>query len=153
VIDFAANPLLGADGANAEAYFQADHVHPVQAGQQILANEASNALNYYFGYNEANPHNVTSLPYSMTAGDGEVSVAGVTGAGTLTLPDCTGQSGATYRINNPQAAFVVTVAPLNASQLINGLAFGTAVTVPANGTVTLRDVPNAKTVAGCHWEM
>jgi trimeric autotransporter adhesin len=153
VIDFAANPLLGADGANAGAYFQADHVHPVQAGQQILANEASNALNYYFGYNETNPHNVTSLPYSMTAGDGEVSMAGVTGAGTLTLPDCTGQSGATYRINNPQAAFVVTVAPLNASQLINGLAFGTAVTVPANGTLTLRDVPNAKTVSGCHWEM
>ncbi len=153
VIDFAANPLLGADGANAGAYFQADHVHPVQAGQQILANEASNALNYYFGHNETNPHSVTSLPYSMTAGDGEVSVAGVTGAGTLTLPDCTGQSGATYRINNPQAAFAVTVAPLNASQLINGLAFGTTVAVPANGTLTLRDVPNAKTVSGCHWEM
>jgi hypothetical protein len=89
----------------------------------------------------------------MTAGDGELSVAGVTSAGTLTLPDCTGQSGATYRINNPQAAFAVTVAPLNASQLINGLAFGTTVAVPANGTLTLRDVPNAKTVSGCHWEM
>ena len=153
VIDFAANPLLGADGANAGTYFQADHVHPIQAGQQILGDEASNALNYYFGYNDQNPHVVTALPYSMAAGDGTVSLAGVTGAGTLTLPDCTGQSGAVYRISNPQAAFAVTVAPLNASQLINGLAFGTAVTVPANGTLTLRDVPNAKTVSGCHWEM
>jgi len=154
VIDFAANPLLGADGAYANtSYFQSDGVHPNQAGQALLAAAASNALNYAFGYNELNAHTVTSLPYSMTAGDGYVSVAGVTGAGTLTLPDCTGQSGATYRINNPQSTYAVTVGPLNSSQLINGLAFGTTVTVPANGTLTLRDVPNAKTVAGCHWEM
>ena len=119
----------------------------------MLAAAASNALNFAYGYNEANPHNVTALPYSMTAGDGYVTLSGVTGAGTLTLPDCTGQSGATYRIGNPQSAYAVTVAPLNASQLINGLAFGTAVTVPANGSVTLRDVPNPKTVSGCHWEM
>ena len=153
VIDFAADPRLGADGANTGTYFQTDHIHPTQAGQALLAAAASNALNYAYGYNETNPHNVTALPYSMTAGDGYVTLSGVTGAGTLTLPDCTGQSGATYRIGNPQSAYAVTVAPLNASQLINGLAFGTAVTVPANGSVTLRDVPNPKTVSGCHWEM
>jgi trimeric autotransporter adhesin len=150
VIDFAANPLLGADGAYANTtYFNADGIHPTQAGQQLLANAASNALNYYFGYNESSPHVVTALPYSMTAADGEVSFSGLTGAGTVTLPDCTGQSGAVYRINNPQSAYTVTVAPLNASQLINGLS---TATVPANGTLTLRDVPNPKTVSGCHWE-
>ena len=154
VVDFAANPLLGADGAFANnTYFQGDTIHPTAAGQQLLANAASNVLNYYFGYNEASPHGVTSLPYSMAAGDGEVSLSGLTGAGAVTLPDCTGQSGAVYRINNPQSAFAVTLAPLNGSQLINGLALGTAVTVPSNGTLTLRDVPNAKTVSGCHWEM
>jgi lysophospholipase L1-like esterase len=154
VIDFAANPLLGADGANTNTtIFQADHTHPTVAGQLLLANAASNVLNYTFGYNELNPHSVTSLPYSMTAADGTVNVAGLTSAGRLTLPDCTGQSGAVYRIVNPQAAFAVTVAPLNASQLINGLAFATAVTVPANGNLTLRDVPNPKVVSGCHWEM
>ena len=151
VIDFAANPLLGADGASANtAYFQSDQTHPTQAGQQLLANAASNALNYYFGYNETNPHGVAGLPYGMAAGDGEVSLAGLTGAGTVTLPDCTGQSGAVYRINNPQSAFAVTVSPLNGSQRINGLA---QVTAPANATLTLRDVPNAKAVSGCHWEM
>jgi lysophospholipase L1-like esterase len=150
VVDFAANPLLGADGAYASSAFQSDQTHPTQAGQQLLANAASNALNYYYGYNEVNPHTVTSLPYSMTAGDGAISLAGVTGAGTLTLPDCTGQSGAMYRINNPQSTFGVSVTSLNGSQLINGLS---TVTVPANGTLTLRDVPNAKTVSGCHWEM
>jgi hypothetical protein len=89
----------------------------------------------------------------MTAADGVVSLAGVTAAGNLKLPDCTGQSGATYRINNPQSAFAITVSPLNSSQLINGPSFGSAVTVPANGTLTLRDVPNPKTASGCHWEM
>ncbi len=154
VIDFAADPRLGADGANAgSTYFQSDNIHPTQAGQALLAAAASNALNYAYGYNDANPHDVTALPYSMTAGDGYVSLTGVTGAGTVTLPDCTGQSGATYRIGNPQSAYAVTVAPLNASQLIDGLAFGSTVTVPAHGSVTLRDVPNPKAVSGCHWEM
>jgi lysophospholipase L1-like esterase len=154
VVDFAANPVLGADNAYANGtYFQSDGTHPTPLGQQLLAAAASNSLNYYFGYNEASPHNVTSLPYSMAAGDGEVSVAGLTNAGTVTLPDCTGQSGAVYRINNPQSAFAVTIAPLNGSELINGLPLATPVTVPANATVTLRDVPNTKTVSGCHWEM
>jgi len=151
VIDFAANPLLGSDGANTGSYFQTDHIHPTQAGQALLAAAASNALNYAFGYNEASPHTVTALNYTMTAADGYISLSGLTAAGTLTLPDCTGQSGATYRVNNPQSAYSVSVAPLNANQPINGLT--TVVTVPANATLTLRDVPNPKAVSGCHWEM
>lgn len=153
VLDFAANPLLGADGANTSSNFLSDHTNPSAAGQQLMAAAASNALNYYFGYNEANPHTVTSLPYNMTAADGVISLSGVTGSGNLTLPDCTGQSGAVYRINNPQSAYAITVSPLNANQLINGIAFGTPVAVPANGSLALRDVPNPKTVSGCHWEM
>jgi lysophospholipase L1-like esterase len=154
VIDFGANPILGADGANTNAtYFQADQTHPTAVGQMLLANAASNALNYTFGYNDMNPHRVTSLPYSMAAGDGVVSVSGVTAAGSLTLPDCTGQSGAFYRITNLQSAYPVGIVPLNGSQLINGLPLATAVTVPSNGSLTLRDVPNPRTVSGCHWEM
>ncbi|HTH53544.1 MAG TPA: hypothetical protein VL495_06315, partial [Edaphobacter sp.] len=154
VVDFAANPNLGADGAYANTtYFNTDGTHPKTVGQDILAAEASNALNYYFGHNDANPASVTSLPYAMAAGDGTVSLSGLTNAGTLTLPDCTGQSGAVYRIVNPQSTFAVTVTPLNSSQLINGLGFATPVTVPANSSLTLRDVPEPKTVGGCHWEM
>ncbi|MDE3104433.1 MAG: hypothetical protein KGK08_04590 [Acidobacteriota bacterium] len=151
VIDFAANPLLGADGANTNTtYFQSDHTHPTAAGQLLLASAANNALNYAFGYNESNPHTVAALPYSMAAGDGSVSLQGLAGSGTLTLPDCTGQSGAVYRVVNPQSTYTVTVAPLNSGQPINGLS---TVTVPANGTLQLRDVPNPKNVSGCHWEM
>ncbi len=151
IIDFAANPLLGADGANTNSYFSADHTHPTTAGQQLLANAASNALNYYFGANEASPTTVTSLPYSMAAGDGYLSLTGLTSSGLVTLPDCTGQSGALYRISNQQNAYAVSVAPANGSQAINGLV--SPITVPSNGSVTLRDVPNPKTVSGCHWEM
>jgi trimeric autotransporter adhesin len=153
VIDFAANPLLGADGATANAaIFQADGIHPNQAGQQLLANAASNAMNYYFGSNQMNPLVVTAASYMMQAGDGYIT-ANPTANQTLTLPDCTGQSGAVYTVTNLQSAFTVGVVAGSSSQLINGRAAGTAVPVPANGSLTLRDVPNAKTVSGCHWEM
>ncbi|MBB5327307.1 SGNH/GDSL hydrolase family protein [Tunturiibacter gelidoferens] len=153
VIDFAANPLLGADGANTNAtFFQGDHTHPTAAGQLLLASAASNALNYYFGSTAANPHVVTAATYAMTAGDGYVT-SNPSANQTLTLPDCTGQSGAAYTVTNLQSAFTVGVVSGSSSQVINGLAAGTVVPVPANGSLTLRDVPNPKTVSGCHWEM
>jgi len=150
VIDFAANPLVGADGATASAtYFQADHTHPTQAGQQLLANAASNVLNYYFGYTLANPNVVTASTYTLASGDGAVTAAPTANA-AWTMPDCTGPSGATYTISNPQSAFTLTIAG-HANQPINGLA--TPVTIPTNTTVTLHDVPNPKNVSGCHWVM
>jgi lysophospholipase L1-like esterase len=153
VVDFAANPLLGADGASGNATnFQSDGTHPTQSGQQLLANAASNALNYYFGYNQMSPRVVTASSYTMQAGDGYIT-AQPTANQTLTLPDCTGQSGAVYTVTNLQSAFTVGVVAGSSAQLINGLAVGTAVTVPSNGSITLRDVANPKTVSGCHWEM
>jgi hypothetical protein len=58
-----------------------------------------------------------------------------------------------YTVTNLQSAFSVGVVAGGSSQLINGLAVGTVVPVRANGSLMLRDVPNAKTVSGCHWEM
>jgi hypothetical protein len=66
------------------------------------------------------------------------------------MPDCTGPSGATYSISNPQSAFTVTIMG-QANQPINGLT--TPIAIPPNSTVTLRDVPNPKNVSGCHWTM
>jgi lysophospholipase L1-like esterase len=154
VIDAGAIQPMGCDGCNTNAtYFQPDNTHPTVAGQLLVANAVNNVLNYASGYNGDDPNVVTTLPYTMTAADGYVSLNGVTGAGTLTLPDCTGQSGAVYRINNPQSTYAVSVKAGNANQLINGLPAATTVTVPGNGLLTLRDVPNPKTVSGCHWEM
>ncbi len=108
VIDFAANPLLGADGAYSNStYFQGDAIHPTQAGQSLLATAASNSLNYYFGYKPGNPNIVSATTYQMLSGDGAITLTG--GAGqSLTAPDCTGPSGADYTISNPQA-FTATI--------------------------------------------
>ncbi len=152
VIDGAANPLLGADGANTNAtYFQGDHTHPTNAGQALIAAAASNALNYTFGFSSSNPRIVTAASYTLLSGDGYVT-ANPTANQVLTLPDCTGPSGATYTVANIQSAFTVGVVTGSSAQLINGLASGTAVSVPSNSSVVFRDVPNAKSVSGCHWE-
>jgi trimeric autotransporter adhesin len=152
VIDFAAEPLIGADGASANGTnFNPDGIHPTQVMQNRMGVIASNALNYYFGSNQANPHVVTAAVYTMQAGDGYIT-ANPTANQTLTLPDCTGQSGAVYTVANLQSTFSVGVVAGSTSQLINGLAVGTAVMVPTNGSLTLRDVPNPKAVSGCHWE-
>jgi len=149
IIDFAANPLMGADGANTNANFQADHVHPTAAGQALLAVAASNSLNYYYGFTVANPNVITATTYQMLSGDGAITAA-PTAASAYTMPDCTGPSGETYTISNPQAAFPVTIVG-GTNQPINGLT--SVITIPNNSVVTFLDVANPKTVSGCHWTM
>jgi hypothetical protein len=151
VIDYAANPLLGADGAYSNTtYFQGDGVHPNQAGANLMATAASNTLNYYNSqYSLSNPHVVSAAAYQMLSGDVAVTAAPSANA-AYTMPDCTGPSGATYTISNPQSAFSVTVIG-EANEPINGVTTGVA--VPANSTVTLRDVANPKSGSGCHWVM
>jgi hypothetical protein len=153
VLDVAANPLLGADGAyNNTTYFQAvDHIHPTTLGNGLMATAVSNGLNWYFGYNQANPHVLSTLSgFTMACSDGAITLSGLTAGGNITLPDCTGATGATFRINNPQTAYAVTVTADSASHPVNGSSG--AVTVPAGGTLTLRLVANPKTTAGWHWE-
>ncbi|WP_433984362.1 SGNH/GDSL hydrolase family protein [Tunturiibacter empetritectus] len=152
VIDFAAEPLIGADGASANGSNFPDGIHPSQTLQNRMGVIASNTLNYSFGFSQLNPHVVTAATYTMLSGDGYVTASPVANQ-TLTLPDCTGPSGATYTVSNIQSAFTVGVVTGSSSQLINGLAAGTVVPVPPNKSLTLRDVPNPKTVSGCHWEM
>jgi hypothetical protein len=158
IIDFAANPLLGADLASTNpnptacsggAPFQADHIHPTACGQLLMAVAANNRLNYDNGYKVENPNPVSSATYTLAAGDGAV-VNATTANAAWTLPDCTGQSGAVYTISNPQSAHTLTIVG-GTNQPINGLT--SAITIPSNSTVRLTDVPNAKTVSGCHWVM
>ncbi len=164
VLDIAANPILGADGANAgtpgasgtacpgaTTYFQSDCIHPTTAGNTLMAKAVSNGLNWYFGYNELNPHVLTTLNgFTMACSDGYLDLGGVTAAGNIALPDCTGASGATFRFNNAQSAVAITITPDSSSHPLNGSL--SAVTIPANATLTLRLVPNPKTSAGWHWE-
>ncbi len=153
VLDVAANPLLGADGASANStYFQSvDHIHPTTLGNQLMGTAVSNGLNWYFGYNESNPHVLTTLSgFTMACSDGYLDLSGLTAGGNITLPDCTGASGATFRFNNPQSTYAVTVTADSSAHPVNGSSG--AVTIPANSTLNLRLVPNPKTTAGWHWE-
>jgi lysophospholipase L1-like esterase len=150
VVDFAANPLLGADGASTNlTNFQADGTHPTELGQGMLATAVSNVLNYTYGFNVMNPNVITATTYQMLSGDGAITAAPTANA-VYTMPDCTGPSGVSYVISNPQAAFTVSLVG-ESGQPINGLT--TPVVVPSNSTVTLRDVSNPKNVSGCHWAM
>lgn len=150
VVDWAANPLLGADGASANlTYFQADGTHPTTAGQTLMANAMSNTLNYYNGFKSGNPHVISATTYTLLSGDAFVQAAPTANA-AYTMPDCTGPSGAIYTISNPQSAFTLTVKG-GTSQPINGLS--TAITIASNSTVTLRDIANPKATSGCQWAM
>ena len=150
IIDVAANPLLGADGAYANTtYFQVDGTHPTPVGHGLVATAVSNSLNYYFGSKVSSPTVVTATTYQMLSGDGAVTAAPTANA-AYTMPDCTGPSGESYVISNPQSAFTVTITG-GSGQPINGLS--SAITIPSNSTVTLRDVPNPKSSSGCHWIM
>ncbi|HEY5055701.1 MAG TPA: SGNH/GDSL hydrolase family protein [Acidobacteriaceae bacterium] len=149
IVDFAADPNLGADGAYASTTWFADQTHPTSAGQVRLGQIASNALNYYFGYTAAQPHVVTTTAYTLASGDDFVTAAPAANS-AYTMPDCTGPSGAVYTISNPQSAFTLTVQG-GTSQPINGLT--SAITIAPNSTVKLTDVPNPKSASGCHWVM
>lgn len=151
VIDDAASPPIGADGASLNTtYFNNDKTHPTNAGHALIAAAYSNTLNYYNGYTVANPNVITATTYTLASGDGAITAAPTANA-AYTMPDCTGPSGVTYTISNPQSAFTVTIVGGSASQPINGLT--TAITIPSNSTVRIHDVANPKNVSGCHWVM
>lgn len=145
------NPLLQADGASANTTYFLDGVHPTATGQGLIATAASNALNYYFsGYSAGTPKVITTAT-TLASGDTFSTMGTLSGSTAITLPDCTGPTGAVYTIVNPQSAQTVTVQGASASQPVNGLT--TAVTIPANSTAKLTIGANPKATSGCFWTM
>lgn len=149
-------PELMADGASTNAtYFSGGGgIHPNNAGQVFEILSVNNAINYFFGANAANPTIITATTYSMTAGDGYINVQ-PTANTTFTLPDCIGQSGAIYTINNlTTAGFTIFVKNLSSVETINGVDYSTS-GLPAlsgAGTIKFIDVPNPSSTGGCHWD-
>jgi hypothetical protein len=155
-IDFAADPVLGADGASTNtSWFNTDDTHPVQAGQNRMGVIASNSLNYYFGSNVASPNSTTAATYQMLSGDGYLQANPSASGQVVTLPDCMGPTGATYTVTNV-SAFTSSVkgGTFNGlAETINFTALATAVSLPVNTSIVFRDVRNASlSAAGCHWE-
>ena len=151
VVDFAADPNLGADGAYASTTWFADQTHPTTAGQVRLGQIASNALNYYFGYTAAQPNVVTSTTYTLASGDDFVTAAPMANA-AYTMPDCIGPSGGTYTISNPQSSFTLTVQG-GSSQPINGLSSAITDSEQQQRHAARRSQPEDGSFGLPHWVM
>lgn len=157
ITDFAANPLMGADGASANTtyFLSSDHVHPTQAGYTLMDAEINSSFNSHFGASPAAPTIITTSTYTMLPSDGYVNVQPSANT-TLTLPDCLGQSGMLYRINFEDGLNLHTLTLQNSitAEPINGADYSSTglVVLTGAGTLTLRDVANPSTSAGCHWD-
>lgn len=153
IFDIAANPLLGANGASTNlTYFNSDQVHWNNTGEALGVLEVNNALNYYFGANASKPAIITATTATLTADQGYVNLV-PTANQTITLPDCLGQTGAVYRLNN-QTTFTVTIKNAIAAETINGVDYSSVglLALAGAGTVTYTDVANTSVAGGCHWD-
>jgi trimeric autotransporter adhesin len=167
IVDVANFPGFGADGAYANptspcnathtvtpiiggssTCFQSDGVHPTQAGQQAIADMYSNVYNHVFGNTPLNPHILASsgTTYQMIPSDGGVTVTGST-AQTMTLPDCSGQTGLHYFILNRSSASI-TLNRLVTAQAING---ASSITIGAGTSADIFAQANSYVTSGCQW--
>lgn len=154
--DVAANPLLGADGANsgtpgtigscpgATTYFNADCTHPTLAGSTLYAAAQQAAIQANTGFSNSSPNTQAGTTYSMTPAD-RALLAPITAASTFTLPDCTALTGYPYQVTNSSAAQTLTIAPLG-SETISG---STIVAAGASAIYTVQ-LTGAST-GGCYW--
>lgn len=145
IADIGEIPQLGADGVSGNAtYFVTGAIHPTSAGQQLYAGGISNSINYLDGYSSGNPNVVsTGTTYTMTTAD---SYLQLTGSQTgVTLPPCTGMTGATYRIFSTAG---VTVS--NSTDAASGIVGST--TIPANTTyMYMVNLYGGSTAGGCNY--
>ncbi len=141
--DIAEDPNLGADGAYANStYFQADGVHPTNAGQSLIAQYVQAAVNRLRSH--AEQMNVNRVTASATLSDRDNLVLCDPSGGnvTITLPSAIGLRGAVLWVKNVQTsgANTCTVAAA-ASQTIDG-----------NATQSLANLAGSRFVStGVNW--
>lgn len=157
VIDIAADPKLGADGASSHTstdrtggcaggnFFNVDNIHPLTCAQSgNIAPEMSAALNYFYGSNQSSPTVVAANTYTVLAADGYVAWT-PTSAATGTLPECIALTGRTFSITNNSASNTITMSAAG-SETITGTA-----TIAGGVTATFLDVLTGPTTGGCYW--
>jgi lysophospholipase L1-like esterase len=147
VVDMAATSL-GADGAYENAtLFNADQVHPTNAGQLILAQAASNAINAH-GLGSASP----AAPSVYRGNTVNMAPADVftdiipTNEATAWLPDCIGVTGTTYQVSNKSAGSNTVTFTGQPGQSIDG---PTTAAPQISTRFTAQLVSDA--AAGCYW--
>jgi hypothetical protein len=151
VLPFGEQPTIGADGTSTNTgLYSVDQIHLLQVGQNLLFPLGSNAINYVFGASAGSPHVVSSVPYTMVASDGFITLSGLSAGGNITANTCLSPIGVTFTINNPQSAQAVTWTPLS-GELANGSS--AAITIPSNGYLKATSVPLPPSTAGCTWSI
>lgn len=145
--DVAAQPLLGADGANANAtYFQSDLTHETVAGADLEgAVMQASILANTSPYNLSNPNNQTGEAYSMTVQDRWLTHNPSTAGITDTLPECIGLTGYSYKISNLSVTNPLTIAPLG-SETITG-----SNSILASSTAVFNVALISAAAGGCFW--
>ena len=148
LIDTASDPNLGCDGCNTDAFFNADHVHPLNTGQVLLAAAFSNAINAYGigASSAANPTAYSSNAVTMVSADVFATII-PTAAATATLPDCLGVTGTVYQIANASAGANTITFSGKTSEAITG-----STTLAQNTTAKFQATLISQSAAGCGWQ-
>lgn len=155
MVDFASDPVLGADGANANVTYFQDTVHPTATGETHLTSMYQDAINMVtFGNTLGNPTTPTNT-YQMLSSDLYVYADTTAHTFTLTLPDCLGKTGLIYSIMNAKAGagHTLTVSGLTASETIETTTAVAQTTTLADGAaLQLRAQLISDAAAGCTWK-
>ncbi len=157
LVDIAAIPQLGADGANANAAcFNSDRIHltgPVDGagscmgtltGYGVLAKYVANAINEAEGSSQGSPDVSTSNAY-MEAVANRYVLQTPTAAATHQLVDCLGLTGHTRTVVNGSSQFTIAVSGSNGQ----GITGSTA--VMPNAVATFTAELQSATAGGCYW--
>jgi lysophospholipase L1-like esterase len=146
LVDFAANPLYGADGAYANTtYFQADGIHPTQTGQNTLGLMYQTAINAIWNRNYTNPTVTSSATYTMLGGDAFLDMTG-SGTATLALVTSVGETGQ-YRVIRNDRSGTVTVS-CQGSETING---SSTYALTAGSSIKIVSVLVSASAGGSNW--
>ena len=143
IADLATIPQLGADGAAANTTYFNGGLHPVDAGQTLIAGVMSDAVNELIGSTGTNRNTTATATYQEVAGDRFLDLTG-TSAQTVNLPDCIGYSLPREIVNLGTAA--ATAAPINSETLAG------SGSIAAGAKAVFVPIPGALATGGCHWE-
>lgn len=166
--DIAANPLIGADGANSATpgtieacpggttYFQSDCVHLTQSGQQnVVAPMASHSIDQATGSTPFNcdPTVITASSYTSVAADGCKVFNTASNSITDTLPSAVGYTNRVIRRcnNSLSGSNTLTIAAPSDSPF-NNLTGTTSVTVPNNACKDFKATLISASAGGEYWQ-
>lgn len=148
LIDVAADPNFGADGAYSNVTYFLDNIHPTVAGQVTIGGYMSAEINILDNADIMTPVSYSSGPTTMAATDIQVDASTTGGNFTLTLPSCIAKTGHVYQVKNVGTANTLTLSG-NGGQTIDGSA---SIALTTLQVARLQVILNSASAGGCHWE-